>query len=32
MNEYEVLACNIAQAQGPRSFIDLLCEQGGGAD
>lgn len=26
MNEYEVLACNIAQAQGPRSFIDLLCE------
>lgn len=25
MNEYEVLVCNIVQAQGPRSFIDLLC-------
>lgn len=26
MNEYEVLVCNITQAQGPRSFIDRLCE------
>lgn len=26
MNEYEVVVCNIVQAQGPRSFIDLLCE------
>ena len=27
MNEYEVLVCNIARAQGPGSFIDLLCER-----
>lgn len=26
MNEYEVLVRNIVQAQGPRSFIDLLRE------
>lgn len=26
MNEYEVLVCNIVQAQGPRSFIDRTRE------
>lgn len=32
MNEYEVLVCNIVQAQGSRSFIDLLCEHWRGTD